>query len=111
MSLGYRTFKGKIMSYREFRDKMLELAETISKLVGKKVGVNDEVLPYVYQIYRDFGLPYCICAKELSHYVVCPCALVTPMLRYYHECWCGLFFIAEEEEEEIVGNENVKQVI
>ena len=111
MSLGYYAFKGKTMSYEEFRKKMNELADKLSKLVGKKVVVNEAVLPYIYEIYRDFGLPYCICAKRWTNQMVCPCVLAVSMIKYYRECWCGLFFIAEEEEEEIVGNENVKQVM
>jgi len=83
-------------TYEKFKEFYLDLAREMSEKLGETVKVYEEMLRALYDIYIEVGVPYCPCAKVLSKEVICPCALVFLELKFYRECWCGLFYIEEE---------------
>lgn len=87
------SFWVKRLKWEEFRELYHRYAEELGKKLGKRVCVNEEILKTEYDIYNDTGLPYCVCAKNWVKETICPCVMALPGLKYYNECWCGLFYL------------------
>jgi len=94
------------MSNNVFQEKILFISHikwyknVLSRVLGVKVEVNEDILKLLTDIIAEKGKPYCPCRKPESEATICPCKWHIEELKKQGRCCCGLFYV--------VGNLPVK---
>jgi len=90
-----KEISGRIQLYSDLKKLYFEHAQRLSTVLGRKVVVNEDIIPLIVARIEEYGLPYCPCRTELTPQALCPCYYHIEEIKRYGKCRCGLFRVVE----------------